>query len=159
MNERTTPGADDGPSNGLKGRTTMDANHDGAGGATDFERRARERLVASADELDGRTRSRLTQARHAALAEVQSTSRPFRVPGFWLPAGALACAAVLAVTVWIDRAPGPATATVGASAVVSSGGSVEDLAILASADSDMYAEDPDFYEWAGSDEATEATRG
>lgn len=137
-----------------------DANMGADGDESDFERRARERLVASADALDGRTRSRLTQARNAALAELQTSTAPrFRVPGFWLPAGALACAAVLAVMVWVGGPAQQGAATVARSVVAQPGGTAEDLAILASNDAEMYAEDPDFYEWAGSDDASEATRG
>ena len=60
-----------------------------------FERASRELLRASADAVDGRIRSRLNQARHAALAELAAGARPrpFRIPGRWLPAGALAAAA------------------------------------------------------------------
>jgi hypothetical protein len=38
----------------------------------DFEKRTQEILEESAGRLDGRTRSRLTQARHAALAQLRS---------------------------------------------------------------------------------------
>ena len=37
-------------------------------GGSEFERRTHALLVQSADELPGAVRSRLTQARHAALA-------------------------------------------------------------------------------------------
>jgi ferric-dicitrate binding protein FerR (iron transport regulator) len=123
-------------------------------GETGLERRARERLLDSAEHLDGRTRSRLTQARHAALAELPR-GRTFRTPGFWLPAGALAGAAMLAVMVWVGQPGSP-----GAPALATDAGAVEDLAILASADGpELYADDPEFYEWAGSAVAVEATRG
>ncbi len=115
--------------------------------ATDFERRAAALLRASAESLDGHTRSRLTQARHAALAALAAGAapRPFRVPGAWLPAGALAAAAVLAVAVWIGRA-GPEHAT------LAEAGAVEDVEILASGEGpELYAEEADFYEWAGGD--------
>jgi hypothetical protein len=57
--------------------------------------------------------------------------------------------------VWVGQ-PGPSGAPTFAAEV----GGVEDLAILASADGpDLYADDPEFYEWAGSAAATEATRG
>jgi hypothetical protein len=113
-----------------------------------FERRASELLVESAEQLDGRVRSRLTQARHAALAELDSGRRgAFRVPGFWLPAGAVAAATLLAVAVWMS-APAPDAVTVAANGADVS--AVEDLVILASADEpELYAEDADFYEWAG----------
>lgn len=113
-----------------------------------FERRASELLVDSVEQLDGRVRSRLTQARHAALAELeQRRSRSFRVPGFWLPAGAVTAATVLALAVWL-RAPSPEAVTAAATGAEVS--AVEDIAILAAADEpELYAEDPDFYEWAG----------
>jgi hypothetical protein len=123
-------------------------------GDAELERRARERLLDSAEHLDGHVRSRLTQARHAALAELRQGGG-FRIPGFWLPAGALAGAAMLALAVWIAQ---PA-ATPGL-ALAAEAGAVEDLAILASGDApELYAEDPEFYEWAGSAAAAEAARG
>ena len=115
-----------------------------------LERRGRELLNASADAVDGRVRSRLNQARHAALAELAdgAGARPFRVPGRWLPAGALALAAVLAVAVWVAR-PVPGSAPQLADALVA-----EDAEMLASSEGpDLYADDADFYEWAGSDTA------
>lgn len=117
-------------------------------GAAAFERRASELLVDSAEHLDGRVRSRLTQARHAALAELeQRRGRSFRVPGFWLPAGTVAAATVLALAVWL-RAPGPENVTAAANGADVS--AVEDIAILAAADEpELYAEDAEFYEWAG----------
>ena len=116
-----------------------------------LERRSRELLQASAEALDGRVRSRLNQARHAALAELGSgaAARPFRVPGRWLPVGALAGAAALALAVWIARpAAGPGTPLADALAA-------EDVELLASGEGpELYADDADFYEWAGSDAAT-----
>jgi hypothetical protein len=128
--------------------TAMDTGDDSG-----FERRTRERLVDSAEALDGRTRSRLTAARHAALAELKApgAAPAFRVPGIWLPLGTVAAAAVLAVLVYVER-PHP-------SAVVAESGAVEDIEILASNDGpDLYAEDPEFYEWATGD-ASEPGRG
>lgn len=123
-------------------------SHDGLDA---FERSSRELLRASADAVDGRVRSRLNQARHAALAELAAGAgtRPFRVPGRWLPAGALAAAAVLAVAVWIARpVAGPGSPL--ADAMVA-----EDIEMLASTEGpELYADDADFYEWAGSDAAT-----
>jgi hypothetical protein len=129
-----------------------DTNHgDGDG---ELERRTRERLLDSAEHLDGHTRSRLTQARHAALAEL-SQGRAFRMPGLWLPAGALAGAAALALAVWLGQPGAPGTP-----ALAAENGAVEDLAILASTDGpELYADDPEFYEWAGSEAAAEPTRG
>ena len=113
-----------------------------------FERRARELMSASTEALDGRTRSRLTEARFAALAELEKRSSlpRFRVPGRWLPAGALAAAAVLSVAVFIARPLGTQGTPL---AEVSA---VEDAEILASNDEpEFYADDADFYEWAESE--------
>jgi hypothetical protein len=114
-----------------------------------FERRASELLRASTESLDGRARSRLTAARFVALGKLEKrASAPrFRVPGAWLPGGALAAAAVLAVAVWVAQPSGLPSATV---AEISP---VEDAEILASNDEpELYADDPEFYEWAGSDQ-------
>jgi hypothetical protein len=122
---------------------------------TELERRSRELLLASTAALEARVRSRLTQARHAALAELgtRAGTRLFRVPGAWLPAGAVTAAAVLAVAVWLAQ---PATGPAGASLESSP---VEDAEILASNDGpDLVADDADFYEWAGTDAAA-ATQG
>ena len=125
----------------------MNPNRNEPAEPTALERASRELLLASAEALDGRTRSRLTQARHAALAEIgRESARPFRVPGRGLPAGALAAAAVLAVAVWVAR---PVPSTPLAEAVTA-----EDAEMLASTEGpELYADDPDFYEWAGSDAA------
>jgi hypothetical protein len=115
---------------------------------TAFERRSRELLLGSADALEGHIRSRLTAARHAALAELEKRAGEprFRVPGAWLPAGALAAVAAVALAVWIARPVG------GPAAVVADATPVEDAELLASNDGpELYADDPDFYEWAGAD--------
>ncbi len=114
-----------------------------------FEQRAGALLRAGTDALDGRVRSRLTQARFAALGELErrASAPRFRIPGAWLPAGALAAAAVLAIAVWVAQPAGPPAAAL---AEVSA---VEDAELLASNDGpELYAEDADFYELAGSDD-------
>lgn len=101
----------------------------------DFEKRTREVLQESTARLDGRTSSRLTQARHAALDSLQRPAR--RRLGLFIPAGAAAAAAVLAVVMWSGPArvdPAPA----------------DDLEMLADSDAPDFAEgdDLEFYEWA-----------
>lgn len=66
-----------------------------------LEQRTRELLDESAEALDGHIRSRLTQARQAALAEPQRSSGP-RSRTWWIfaPVGGLVAAAVLAVMFW-----------------------------------------------------------
>lgn len=111
---------------------------------TEFEKRARVLLEESSGRFDGRTQSRLTRARHAALAQLQ---KPARAPWWrWsVPAGA-AAAAVLAVVIWVGHPPaveGPAT--------LASLKSVEDFELLTDADAPDFvddAEDVEFYEWA-----------
>jgi anti-sigma-K factor RskA len=108
---------------------------------TEFENRTKEVLDESAGRLDGRTRSRLTQARHAALAQLENPAR-----NWWrsyVPAGAAAAVAVLAVVIW----SGP----VGPGKTPLTANSVEDLVMLGDAEAPDFvddAEDPEFYEWA-----------
>jgi hypothetical protein len=107
---------------------------------TPFENRTREVLEESAARLDGRTLSRLTQARHAALEGARRPARQgFR---FLVPAGATAAAA-LAVVMWMGRPVQPPEP--GGSAAI------EDLELLADADAPDFVEDGEdleFYEWA-----------
>jgi len=120
---------------------------------TPLESHSRAQLLASVEALDGRVLSRLNQARHAALAELDSKSavRAFRVPGIWLPTGVLAAASLLAIAVWIAR---PISQPQSQLAEVSP---VEDAEILASGDNpELYADEADFYEWAGSDTTSAA---
>ena len=103
---------------------------------TQFEKRTHELLEESTARLDGRTRSRLTQARHAALAQLEQPARHWWRS--YVPAGAAAAVAVLAVVMW----SGPT------SPVASP---VEDMEILADADAPDFVEDGEdleFYEWA-----------
>ncbi|HEV7608102.1 MAG TPA: hypothetical protein VGO61_12235 [Steroidobacteraceae bacterium] len=107
----------------------------------EFEKRTQEILEESAGRLDGRTRSRLTQARHAALAELE---RPAR--NWWrsyVPAGAAAAVAVLVVVMWSGPNTGP-TPLPGPSAD-------DDMELLADAEAADFVddgEDLEFYEWA-----------
>jgi hypothetical protein len=123
------------------------------GAPTPLEARSREHLLSSVEALDARVLSRLNQARQAALAEAGAGAgaRTFRIPGVWLPVGVLAAASVLAIAVWIARPvsqPQPQFAEASP---------VEDAEILASGDNpELYADEADFYEWAGSDTATAA---
>jgi hypothetical protein len=110
---------------------------------TDFEKRTREILDESADRLDGRTRSRLTQARYAALAQLEQPARHWW-RGF-VPAGAAAAVAVLAVVLWSPNPPGQPAAP------------VDDMELLADADAPDFVdggEDLEFYEWAAGEVET-----
>jgi hypothetical protein len=100
-----------------------------------FEQRSRELLEESARRIDGRTQSRLTQARHAALDRAARHARPgWRL---WVPAGAAAAVAALAVLSWQPAPPGVSP--------------VEDLELLTDADAPDFldeAADLEFYVWA-----------
>ncbi len=107
----------------------------------DIENQARAAFDASVEQIDAATRSRLTQARHAALAELE---RPGTRLASWIPAAAMAAAAVLAVALWLGpRGPGqPVLPGLAAQAV-------EDLELIsAGEDLDMLGEEPEFYAWA-----------
>jgi hypothetical protein len=105
---------------------------------TDFENRTKEVLEESVGRLGAHTRSRLTQARYAALAQLEHPAR-----NWWrsyVPAGAAAAVAVLAVVMW----SGPGTQAPTANPV-------EDMELLGDADAPDFVddgEDLEFYEWA-----------
>jgi negative regulator of sigma E activity len=108
---------------------------------TEFEKKTREVLEESASRLDGATRSRLTQARHAALAQLEKPER-----AWWrsyAPIGA-AAAAVLAAVIITRRDDETTLAS-------QDGDEFEDLELLADAEAPDFFdehEDADFYEWA-----------
>ena len=109
---------------------------------SEFEKGTQEVLGESTERLDGRTRSRLTQARYAALAQLEKPARQWWRS--YVPAGAATAAAVLAVTFYVGRPVIEPRGTTSASAV-------EDIDLLADADAPDFAEDGDdveFYEWA-----------
>ena len=106
-----------------------------------FERRAREVLLESVTRIDARTRSRLNQARHAALERAQPRRGTWLKLGFMPATGAVAVA-VLVALVMIHQAPRPQ----GEGAQPN----VEVLDLLADEDGLNLMEDEDhgFYEWA-----------
>jgi anti-sigma-K factor RskA len=108
---------------------------------TPFEKRTQEVLDESTARLDGRTLSRLTQARHAALDQLQRPARHWWRS--YVPAGAAAAVAVLAVVLWSGNPPDTGLAT--------SVANTEDIDLLADVDAPDFVddgEDLEFYEWA-----------
>ena len=104
---------------------------------TAFAARAKAVFDASVAGLDGRTRSRLTQARHAAVEALARPRAAWR--SRWLPAAGLAAAALAAVVVMLDVQPGnnePQFAAV-----------VEDMELLTGAEDIELLEDMEFYAW------------
>jgi len=119
----------------------MESSADVQAGGSEFERRTRALLVASSEELAGATRSRLTQARFAALAARGSRTQ-HRLQR-WAPAGVAVAATLALLVVFVPH---------GARAPINSVSNValEDMDLLSSdlplsSDQDM---DYDFYEWA-----------
>jgi hypothetical protein len=114
-----------------------------------FEERGRRLFEDSVERVDMRIRSRLNQARHAALdASRGSRSRLFRAP-VWTSAAGVTVAGVLAIAIWFG---GPMGHPVHGTPAVS-GTNLEDLELVASSDDaappmDMLQDDLDFYEWA-----------
>jgi hypothetical protein len=127
----------------------------------EFERRTAALLEASAEELSGHVRSRLTQARHKALAQL-SGARVVPLWQRWAPAGAAASVVLLALLFTGGHLGAPTPVT-----VASVASPIDDLELLA--DSDAFdltqdqqpasgpAADFDFYEWAAGE--TTGTNG
>jgi hypothetical protein len=121
-----------------------------------LEDRSRALFHESVDGLDLRVRSRLTQARHAALdAAAAASRRPwfFRMP-LWTPAAGVAAAALLGAALWLGLPGGHG----GHGITADNQSSLEDLDIVASSDEgsgdaiEMLQNDLDFYDFA--DKAT-----
>ena len=114
-----------------------------------LEVRSRALFQDSVDGLDFAIRSRLTQARSAAL-EAAATRRPWALGWkMWTPAAGVTAAAILGVALWMGS---PLHHQVGTSADAQS--NFEDLDLLASSDEgsgdalEMLQDDIDFYDFA-----------
>ena len=124
---------------------------------TDFERHSRQMLEESVLRIDGRVRSRLNQARQAAVEAASERRRPLFSRFFTLvpTAGAAAAALLVAMVLW-HRGPQQLELP-----PVGEGQKVEDLDLLADGDALDLIQDGDgsgsFYEWAA--DQTEAGGG
>jgi hypothetical protein len=115
-----------------------------------FEERAKALFNDSVEGLDFATRSRLTQARNAAIEAASASRRPwfFRI-GVLTPAAGVTAAAILGVFLWSGSPLGQHAAT-----VADGQSNFEDLELVASADEgsgdamDMLQDDIEFYDWA-----------
>jgi hypothetical protein len=112
---------------------------------TEFEQRSRVVLEESVLRIDGRIRSRLNQARQAAVAEAAA-----RRPAFWgfftlVPTAGAAAAALLVTMVLWHRQP-----QMELPVVEGTHSTVEDLDLLADSEGLDLLEggDNSFYEWA-----------
>ena len=114
-----------------------------------FEERSRALFHDSVDGIDFALRSRLTQARAAAIEAAAVGRRPwfFRL-GVLTPAAGVTAAAVLGAFLWLGSPLGQHAVT------VADGSNLEDLEIVASSEDgagdaiDMLQDDIDFYDWA-----------
>ena len=114
-----------------------------------FEERSRALFQDSVEGLDFALRSRLTQARHAAVEAASIRRRPwfFRI-GVWTPTAGVTAAAILGVFLWVGSPLGRHAVT-----VADGQPNLEDLDIVASSEEsgdalDMLQDDVDFYDWA-----------
>ena len=131
-------------------KNTDDMRHD----EDEFVRRARELLAAEADNLNAPLRSKLTQARHAALDEMplESAGRTdgwlnwFSGRAGWAPTGAAVLVAVVAATWWTNLS-GPSYPLVTQTVAAEDEISPDDFDMLLSDDGFELLADLDFYTW------------
>jgi hypothetical protein len=113
-----------------------------------FEERSRALFLESVDGLDFALRSRLTQARSAALEAAARRPSWFSRIGLLAPAGVTA-AAVLGAFLWLGSPLSQHAVT-----VANDQSNLEDLELVASTDEgsgdalDMLQDDIEFYDWA-----------
>jgi hypothetical protein len=115
-----------------------------------FEERSRTLFHDSVDGVDMRIRSRLTQARNAAIEAASTSRRPwFSRIGVWTPAAGVTAAALLGAFLWLGSPLDQHAVT-----VADGQSNLEDLDIVASSDEgsgdamDMLQDDIEFYDWA-----------
>lgn len=115
-----------------------------------FEERAHALFNDSVEGLDFAMRSRLTQARNAALEAAAARRRPwFLRIGVLTPAAGVTAAAVLGAFLWMGSPSGQHAVT-----VADGQSNLEVLDLVASVDEgsgdamDMLQDDIEFYDWA-----------
>lgn len=119
---------------------------------TPFERNARTVLEEGVQRIDARTRSRLNQARQAALAAAAAKPAWWRSLALMPAAGAAAAALLVAVTLW-HREPSAELPALDAQR-----STVEDMDLLADAEGLDLVQggDNSFYEWVATQADTNA---
>ena len=116
----------------------------------EFDIRSRALFQDSVDGLDMRIRSRLTQARSAALEAAAHHGRPWLFGWkIWTPAAGVTAAAILGLALWIGTPIGHQAAI-----LADAQSNFEDLDLVASTDDgssdamEMLQDDIDFYDFA-----------
>ena len=119
-----------------------------------IEARSRQLFDASVEQVDMRVRSRLNQARHAALDVARSKrSGLLRFPA-WTSAAGVTAAGVLGAAIWFGSPLMHHLSAQHPVAVAADAQNLEDLDIVAASDGgsgdaiDMLQDDIDFYQWA-----------
>lgn len=114
---------------------------------SEFEKRTRALLEDSVQRVDGRIRSRLNQARHAAIEEASRRPSLWRRFSLMPAAGAVAAAVLVAFVLWPHSHTGQQL-----TAETSGRAGMEDMDLLADSDAlELVSDEPDtsqFYEWA-----------
>jgi hypothetical protein len=113
-----------------------------------LEERSRALFHGSVENLDMRIRSRLTQARHAALDRAANERSWWSRRTWWTPAAGVTAAAVLGAVLWMGAPVGHHTVP-----LADAQSNLEDLDIVASSDGsgdamEMLQDDLDFYDFA-----------
>ena len=114
---------------------------------TAVERGARARFEASVEALDPRSRAQLAAARRAAVDVLR---RPVRQAWrAWVPATALASAALVAVLLWrAQTAQAPAADELELAGVAAGDAALTPVELLAAGeDLDLVLDDLEFYDW------------
>jgi anti-sigma-K factor RskA len=122
----------------------------------EFEQRASATLDEGVTRVNARVRSRLNQARQAALAEIESGRRSFwRGPALVPASGAVAAAALVALVLTAHFRAEHALP------LVEGGQAVDDIEMLADSEAlELSENDGTFYEWAaGQSEVGDGTSG
>ena len=107
-------------------------NHESA-----FLDKVRRTLDDSADNLDARTLSQLTQARHRALEEAKSKPSLHRRPFWFSLAGLVTAAAVVVLVIFLARDPSGSEYY----------SAIEDVEILVASEDPEFFADMEFYAW------------
>jgi hypothetical protein len=117
--------------------------------SSEFERNARTVLEESVRRIDGRTRSRLNQARQAAVDAAAAPRHSFWRSFTLMPAAGVAAAVLVAVLLWPHHL-GTELPLLEAPHSVAEHAGVEDIDLLADGEAMalMEGEDGSFYEWA-----------
>jgi len=119
-----------------------------------IEERSRQLFDASVDGLDMRVRSRLNQARHAALDAARSKRSGFFSVPAWTSAAGVTAAGILGAVMWFGSPMMHQLSASHPAPVAADAQNLEDLDIVATSDGssgdaiDMLQDDIDFYQWA-----------